>query len=263
MTSRRSKKRPPTEYAAGPFSGSLLVPLTRGHVAIIDEADLPLIRTHIWAYQSGGYAYRSEGPRGAVKAVLMHRYLMQTPAGMDTDHINGNKLDNRRSNLRVATRAQNNVNRGLTPNNTTGLKGVHAPEETIHGPVWLASIVVNDRGVHLGRYASPEDAGRAYDIAAAQHFGEYAQLNFPDRIHEPAPLRAKEARLPLAGTLTRRIYDALAADPEQLLTASEVAQFVDAKPELVNKLLNNLAKRGLAEKVTTSYPARFRFLGAA
>ena len=90
------------------------------------------------------------------------------------DHINGNGLDNRRSNLRPASRSQNGANRGAPSNNTSGFKGV-----TRFRLKWMAKIQVHGRTIHLGLFATPQEAARAYDTAALEHFGEYARPNFP------------------------------------------------------------------------------------
>jgi hypothetical protein len=107
----------------------------------------------------------------------MHKLL----TGWDeTDHKNGNGLDNQRKNLRSATRPQNLWNKGRRSDNTTGFKGV---TKEAHG--WRAVIKANGKRRHLGYFTSPELAARAYDAAAVEMHGEFARLNFPDdRTHE-------------------------------------------------------------------------------
>lgn len=187
--SRRSKSASVVPFTPGPFPGTVLIPLTQGKNAIVDEVDAPTLAQWVWAFHSRGYAYRSEGPRSARRAVLMHRFLLKTPEGFDTDHINGNKLDNRRSNLRVATRSQNNVNRDVLVTNTSGYKGVRPAKRA---GSWSASIVVNDSEVSLGIYASKDEAARAVDQAALKYFGAYARLNLPDQAHLPAPVSVQD-----------------------------------------------------------------------
>ena len=91
---------------------------------------------------------------------------------MTVDHVNGNKFDNRKSNLRVATYSENCQNTGPKKNNTTGFKGVSR-----HGNKWRASIMVNRKNVHLGSHETPELAAEAYDLAAIKFFGEGAWTN--------------------------------------------------------------------------------------
>lgn len=84
---------------------------------------------------------------------------------LDVDHINGKKSDNRWSNLRLATRAQNNLNSGNPSNNTTGQKGVHPTRER-----WFARIKVNRKIIHLGVFQSFEEAVKARKEAEAEYF---------------------------------------------------------------------------------------------
>lgn len=149
--------------------GTVLVALTQGRFAIIDGADAERVLAFNWAYSSG-YAGRDFGGRGRKKSVALHRWLMGTPDGMDTDHINGNKLDNRRSNLRVCTRAQNAQNRHAQTNNRScQFKGVNLHKNGS----WRMHIQVSG-------FSTSEEAARAYDRVARMFHGEFANLNFPD-----------------------------------------------------------------------------------
>lgn len=111
--------------------------------------------------------------------MLLHRELMglgEFVEGVIIDHINGNRLDNRRSNLRVTDRTGNRRNTSVQNNNKAGYKGV-GPKK--HGQPWRARITVDGKSLYLGAFDTPEEAARAYDAAALEHFGEYAWLNFP------------------------------------------------------------------------------------
>ena len=88
----------------------------------------------------------------------------------DIDHINGDGLDNRIANLRVATRSQNCANVGRRAHNTSGVKGIYQ-----HGMRWRASIRVKGKSKHLGCFGTPADAQAAYMAAAREHFGEFAR----------------------------------------------------------------------------------------
>jgi hypothetical protein len=92
----------------------------------------------------------------------------------DLDHINGDRADNRRSNLRLADRTQNNANARRRSDNTSGHKGVSR-----HGQCnrWQARIRVRGRTIYLGLHKTQEAAAAAYDAAAREHFGEYARLS--------------------------------------------------------------------------------------
>ncbi|HEY8663131.1 MAG TPA: AP2 domain-containing protein [Propionibacteriaceae bacterium] len=156
------------------------IPLSRGLVALIDDADYDtVVSVGKWsAKESRGRFYgrrRIPTPRGEKqRSILMHTFI--TGWGF-VDHINGDGLDNRRENLRPATVATNLMNRGVQSNNTSGFKGV-----TRRDSKWRAQISTKDNYFHLGIFATPEDAARAYDAAAAELFGEFAWPNFPKEI---------------------------------------------------------------------------------
>jgi len=96
---------------------------------------------------------------------------------MHVDHINGNPLDNRKSNLRICTHAENSNNTGPRKNNTSGYKGVYWAKRNKR---WLAQITHNGKQVYIGHYKDKEEAARAYDAKAKEFQGEFAYLNFPD-----------------------------------------------------------------------------------
>jgi hypothetical protein len=146
-------------------------------VAIVDESDYDgamqagpwhAVRSHRTFYARRNVV-KPGGRRGAI---ALHTFLTGWP---QVDHVNGDGLDNRRSNLRSATSNQNRMNRRRHSNNTSGYKGV-----TWHGRSgrWRARIGVAGRKLSLGLHETPEVAARAYDAAALQHFGEFAALNF-------------------------------------------------------------------------------------
>lgn len=108
------------------------------------------------------------------KHVLIHRYILNPPANMVIDHINGNKLDNRKCNLRVVTTHQNNMNRSKGVKGSSQYKGVSYIASRKR---WMAGIQVNNKSINLGFYKSEVNAAQAYNFAAEKYFGEFAKYN--------------------------------------------------------------------------------------
>lgn len=153
-----------------------------GLVTVVDDADYQVFGEHRWREK------RCRGKIYAVEAgkpgVFLHREILGLVPGdgIIADHRNNNPLDNRRSNLRQATATQNAQN-GKTPKtNTTGYKGVWLQRETRY----RAGIRINKRTTHLGMFADPIDAAKAYDEAARKYHGEFALTNFPAPEHNDA-----------------------------------------------------------------------------
>jgi len=129
-------------------------------------------------HPDGGWYCPPDGRRRRRRTILhIHRLITGAPKGMDIDHINGNPLDNRKSNLRICTHTENMRNRGANKNNTSGYKGVGWHKK---GKKWGATIKHNYKSVYIGLYEDKEEAARAYDKKAKELHGEFAYLNFPD-----------------------------------------------------------------------------------
>jgi hypothetical protein len=103
--------------------------------------------------------------------------IMRPPKGMVVDHIDGNGLNNRRSNLRICTRAENNRNRRPTPGGSSRFRGVYRCRVADR---WIANLSVNNRTVYVGLFADEVEAALARDAAARKHHGRFAWLNFPE-----------------------------------------------------------------------------------
>lgn len=106
----------------------------------------------------------------------MHRQVVDVPDGMVVDHINRDSLDNRKANLRPATRAQNVWNSTKRKGGTSRYKGVSFKK---HNAKWIARIYTKGREIHLGCFENETDAAKAYDNAAKKYHGRFAALNFP------------------------------------------------------------------------------------
>lgn len=153
------------------------VPLTRGYEAIIDAEDVPLVEGFNWWASPGKntfYAARSgkTQPDGSRPYIAMHRQIMREPP-MFVDHRDGNGLNNRQVNLRVATNGQNKQNSAINRNNTSGFKGVHLRSDFSK---WVARIEANGKRVTIGSYATPEEAAAAYADASVRLHGDFGRI---------------------------------------------------------------------------------------
>lgn len=153
---------------------SIEIPLTRGYTAIVDPIDSDLAGYRWFAQPAkrrvAARRYNVKPPIGFMHVVIAQRMYGRTlNPGEMVDHINGNALDNRRSNLRICTNAQNQCN--SRARNKTGFKGVHH-----RGNKYYAQITVNRKCITLGVYVTPEEAHAAYCKAALEYHGEFARF---------------------------------------------------------------------------------------
>lgn len=143
--------------------------------AIVDKEDLPLLEQYRWSFAGNGYvANKSAGP-----TIYLHRLVVRAPKGTYVDHINHDKLDNRKANLRFCTQTQNRANSVLNKRGTiSGFKGVALFKNLPVGTKrWRACIKVNHKVKSPGYYHSAKEAALAYNNAALETFGEFALLN--------------------------------------------------------------------------------------
>ena len=162
------------------------ISLTKGLESVIDDVDSDLASLK-WCASNGRaglfYAVRTQ------KSIPLHRVILERMVGRKlnrnehTDHINRNSLDNRRCNLRLASHTQNfaNSDKQMVFNNkqvSSKYKGVCWDKSR---EKWLACIGKNNQQINLGRFDDEVEAAKAYDRAALQHFGEFANINFPGK----------------------------------------------------------------------------------
>ncbi len=155
----------------------------RGRVALVDDEDYELVMQYRWwvqerttpGHRSGPYARTDAGKYPVRQALFMHNLL----AGPRPDHIDGDGLNNQRANLRPATAGQNGVNKRKRTRATSRYVGVSWNRMQ---KKWHARITSEGLTRSLGYFSSQEDAARAYDAAARRVFGEFARVNFPERI---------------------------------------------------------------------------------
>lgn len=150
-----------------------LLDLPHGYQTIIDEADWPLVAGLTLYRGTNGYVYYSIWENGKSRPNTLHALLMGgAKRGQHIDHINGDKLDNRRANLRAATPQRNQVNRKrLNKNNRSGVRGVDQHKLSQRNP-WRAQITVNGKNMYLGLFPTMEDAVEARKMAEVRFYGE-------------------------------------------------------------------------------------------
>lgn len=144
------------------------IKLSSGKTAIVDDEDYDTLCLHGW-WEDRGYARGCVGDRR--RFVFMHRFLLNPKKGDQVDHKNHNKLDNRRSNLRICTSAQNRCN--TKPIKGRKFKGTHKQSGS-----YKAVIKKNGKLIHIGTFPSEVLAAKAYDRTARELHGEFAYTNF-------------------------------------------------------------------------------------
>lgn len=189
------------------------ITLKCGAVALLDEADRVAFGSLGWTLSPSGYAVKDVRFGGTLYKYWLHRLILPPLPGLEPDHINGVRLDNRRRNLRLATRSQNLANSRIAPG-STGYRGVKLDKRDGR---FNARIGVNGKPQHIGRYASAEEAARAYDAFAKEVFGDFATLNFPE--HEIGRLESVYQPPEGAYATRARRYQDLASAPADLPTA--------------------------------------------
>jgi hypothetical protein len=148
------------------------------HTVFFDEEDLPLVNRYGWNLfrgRHGFYAQTTVRVKGKWKKVGLHVLIMNPSDGMQVDHRDGNTLNNRRNNLRLATPMQNCHNRGLSSKNTSGYKGV---QKLAKNGKYIALICANKKVHHGGKeFDTAEEAAVRWNEMALEYHGEFARLN--------------------------------------------------------------------------------------
>lgn len=156
------------------------IAITRGYVAIVDDEDLDWLSQWSWSFRPAqgravGYACRGVKEGGRQREISMHRMILGFGGAPCVDHINGYGLDNRRANLRFASRSENAINSVRAPGRS-GFRGVFRERSGR----WFAHIRTEGRVRRLGTFDTPEEAAVVYDAAARVLHGSFAVLNFPE-----------------------------------------------------------------------------------
>lgn len=159
------------------------IQLTQNKQTFVDDGDCPLLSEYKWcAHRTGKkvghtfYAERGFRINGRHHIVLMHRLILGLRAGdhRETDHIDGNGLNNQRINLRICSRSENNQNRRVLKGSSSQYRGVSWDGDR---KKWRASIKWRGKQSYLGLFVLEVEAALAYNRAAREHYGEYARLN--------------------------------------------------------------------------------------
>jgi len=156
------------------------IELTRGYITIVDDEDYKELIKFKWhtckRTDNLAYAVTTTYPNGNKKELRMHRVILGATKGQIVDHIDGDSLNNQRSNLRICSQMENMQNlhrvKGLSKYKGVGFHKAYGK--------WRARIQVNKKPIYLGYFKDEIDAAKAYDEAAKKHFGAFARLNFSD-----------------------------------------------------------------------------------
>lgn len=138
---------------------------------LIDNEDIQMLKEYTWYLHKNGYIISNTGSKNGIK---IHRLIMNAPEDKVVDHISHNKLDNRKSNLRICTQSENTMNKSKHKNNTSGVTGVGWYKKYNK---WRARIDVNKKSILLGYFDTYEEAVESRRKAEIKYFGEYRNKN--------------------------------------------------------------------------------------
>lgn len=144
-----------------------------GGIALVDDEDFDTLNAGGWWVNGAGYATRRV--RSLRTTLMMHRVVVSAPRGVQVHHVNGERLDNRKANLRICTQAQNNVAQPIRASGSSPYRGVHRCSRADR---FIAKIRIDGRSKYLGTFTDEIEAAVAYDAAARECHGEFAALNF-------------------------------------------------------------------------------------
>lgn len=194
------------------------IPLTRGKVALVDDADYERISQFKWELMiTSGLSYarrRYRDDMDVIRTQLMHRLILGDEA-RQIDHVDGDGLNNQRANLRPASHRLNQGNTRLSRKNTSGYRGVTYNRECRK---WAVMITIGNRRTYLGMYQDAKTAAAIYDAAATKWFGEFARLNIPDAQHAlPSDVALKVDKAIRAASLNdvTKTYKRAAVDDDE------------------------------------------------
>lgn len=137
---------------------------------LVDDEDFDWVQKHNWVITKAGYVGLSNGDGSF--GVLLHRAILRAKSNEIVDHKDGNKLNNQKCNIRICTKSQNQMNRGVSKKKSIRYKGVYAS-----GKKFTSYICMNGIVYYLGTFDNKIDAAKAYNDMATKLHGEFAKLN--------------------------------------------------------------------------------------
>lgn len=159
-----------------PVKNARWICLGYGRFTLIDADQYEIVSKKKWTLSAAGYARTNGFVNGKKSAnVYLHRFILGLKSGEIADHISGDKLDNRKSNLRTVTQSENIHNTHCKPRSSTGFRGVIKSRGK-----YTATITVCKKRIYMGEFLASHEAARAYDFASAFFYGKHCFLNFKD-----------------------------------------------------------------------------------
>ncbi|MFT8313202.1 MAG: AP2 domain-containing protein [Clostridium sp.] len=170
MHNRPKRKRKLNKYVAK--GDTTIVITTKGEEIIIDSEDFNKIKDYTWRVNNNGYAITEFTESvNKIKMIQMHRLINNTPANKITDHKNGNRLDNRKTNLRDCNYSENARNCKTPSTSSSGIAGVQYAKREKR---WRARIYTDGKEISLGYYETKEEAILARMNGEQEYFGEFS-----------------------------------------------------------------------------------------
>jgi hypothetical protein len=149
------------------------IKLTQGKYTTVDDEDFVSLNKYKWYATKKFKTYYAVRSLKNGSKIQMHRVILNTPENMETDHVDGDGLNNQKNNLRACTHSENQSNKSKYVNNTTGYKGLSWCERN---KKWLVRISVNKKRFYLGHFKSKKEASEVYNIACLKKHGKFAKI---------------------------------------------------------------------------------------
>ena len=166
----RESNKKQNEYEISEDNKTVVGYTSNGNIFLIDKEDFEKVKEYCWYSCSNGYV-ATHLPRPSNERIMLHRFILNAPKDMVVDHINRDRTDNRKSNLRICTQLDNAKNGSIRKNNKSGVIGVNWNKKSSK---WHSRIMVNRKAIDLGLFENLEDATKARKEAELKYFGEFS-----------------------------------------------------------------------------------------